>query len=167
MGSVNNVYKSESEVNEVSQGRYNNYNKGGYKNNYNKDKNSYYGKKDWNKNNKGSYQKKDDKKESKDKDVYLMLTKDVKFHCPAGFNKNIFTCACRMIQEKVNSARQAGITDIKTVNTVEKDNFMCMFLTFQKMCMIQHGPRLQEKRTLDHQGTFQIDYRRVTHQRTI
>ena len=29
-----------------------------------------------------------------------------------------------MIQEKVNSARQAGITDIKTVNAVEKDNFM-------------------------------------------
>ena len=32
----------------------------------------------WNKNNKSSYQKKDDKKESKDKDVYLTLTKDVK-----------------------------------------------------------------------------------------
>ena len=43
---------------------------------------SIYGKKDWNKNTKGSYQKKDDKKESKDKDVYLTLTKDVKFCCP-------------------------------------------------------------------------------------
>ena len=32
-----------------------------------------------------------------------------------------------MIQEKVNNARQAGITDIKTVNTVEKDNFMNVF----------------------------------------
>ena len=60
------------------------------------------------------------RKESKDKDVYLMLTKDVKFRCPAGFNENIFTCACRMIQEKVNSARQSGITDIKSVNAVEK-----------------------------------------------
>ena len=38
-------------------------------------KNGYYGKKDWNKNTKSSYQKKDDKKESKDKDVYLTLTK--------------------------------------------------------------------------------------------
>ena len=74
LGSVNNIYKHESEVNEVSWGRYNNY-KGGYKNNYNKDKNGYYSKKDWNKNNKSSYQKKDDKKESKDKDVYLTLTK--------------------------------------------------------------------------------------------
>ena len=74
-----------------------------------------------------SYQKKDDKKESKDKDVYLTLTKDVKFHCPAGFDENIFTCACRMIQEKVNSARQAGVTDIKSVNAVEKDNFMHVF----------------------------------------
>ena len=32
-----------------------------------------------------------------------------------------------MIQEKVNCARQSGITDIKTVNAVEKDNFMCIF----------------------------------------
>ena len=32
-----------------------------------------------------------------------------------------------MIQEKVNSARQSGITDIKTVNAVEKDNFMHVF----------------------------------------
>ena len=35
------------------------------------------------------------------------------------------------------------------------------------MCMIQHGLRLQEKRTLEYQGTFLIDYRRVTHLRTI
>ena len=41
--------------------------------------------------------------------------------------KNIFVCACRMIQEKVNSARQAGITDIKSVNAVKKDNFMHVF----------------------------------------
>ena len=32
-----------------------------------------------------------------------------------------------MIQEKVNSAKQSGITDIKTVNAVEKDNFMHFF----------------------------------------
>ena len=56
-----------------------------------------------------------------------MLTKDVKFHCPAGFDENIFACTCRMIQEKVDSARQSGITDIKTVNVVEKDNFMHIF----------------------------------------
>ena len=104
-GSVNNIYQCESEVNEVSRGRYNNNYKGGYnKNNY-KGKSEYYGKKDWNKNTKGSYQKKDDKKESKEKDVYLTLTKDVKFHCPAGFDENICACTCRMIQEKVNSAR--------------------------------------------------------------
>ena len=70
--------------------------------------------------------KKGDKKESKDKDVYLTLTKDVKFHCPAGFNKNIFACACRMIQEKVNSTRQAGITDIKSVNAVERQFHACL-----------------------------------------
>ena len=126
-GSVNHIYKPESEVNEVLQGKYNNYKKGGYKNNYNKDKNNYYGKKDWNKDNKSSYQKRDGKKESKDKDVYLTLTKDVKFCCPAGFDENIFACTCSVIQEKVDSARQLGITDIKTVNAVEKDNFMHIF----------------------------------------
>ena len=59
--------------------------------------------------------------------MYLTLTKDVNFHCPAGFDENIFACACRMIQEKVNSARQAGVTDIKSVNAVKKDNFMRVF----------------------------------------
>ena len=124
VGSVNNIYQCESEVNEVSRGRYykGGYNKGNYKG-----KNDYYGKKDWNKNTKGSYQKKEDKKESKDKDVYLTLTKDVKFHCPAGFDENIFACTCKMIQEKVNSTRQVGVTDIKTINAVEKDNFMHVF----------------------------------------
>ena len=41
--------------------------------------------------------KKEEKKESKDKDMYLTLTKDVKFHCPAGFDENIFACTCKMI----------------------------------------------------------------------
>ena len=86
VGTVN-IYQCESEINKVSHGRYNNSNyKGGYNNNRGnnnyKGKNDYYGKKDWNKNSKGSYQKKEDKKESKDKDVYLTLTKDIKFHCP-------------------------------------------------------------------------------------
>ena len=127
-GSANNIYQHESEVNEVSQGRYNNNYKGGYnKNNYNKGNSEYYSKKDWNKNTKGSYQKKDDKNEYKDKDVYLTLTKDIKFHCPTGFDENIFACTCRMIQEKVDSARQLGITDIKSVNAIEKENFMHVF----------------------------------------
>ena len=55
--------------------------------------------------------------------MYLTLTKDVKFRCPAGFDENIFACTCRMIQEKVDSARQAGVTDIKTGNAVEKGQF--------------------------------------------
>ena len=32
-----------------------------------------------------------------------------------------------MIEENVDSARQSAITDIKSVNAVEKDNFMCVF----------------------------------------
>ena len=135
-GSVNNIYQRKSEINEVSRGIYNNSNyKGGYnKGNSYKGKNDYYGKKDWNKNTKGSYQKKEDKKESKDKDVYLTLTKNVKFHCPAGLDENIFACTCKMIQEKVDSTRQAGVTDIKTINAFEKDNFMRVF-NFPKSCV--------------------------------
>ena len=32
-----------------------------------------------------------------------------------------------MIQEKGNNTRQAGVTDIKSINAVEKDNFMRVF----------------------------------------
>ena len=42
-----------------------------------------------------------------------------------------------------------------------------VFSTFQKVCMIQHGSRLHEKKTLAPLGTFQIDYRRATHHKTI
>ena len=64
VGSVNNIYQCESEVNKVTRGRYNNNNyKGGYNKGNHKGKNDYYGKKDWNKNTKGSYQKKEDRKE--------------------------------------------------------------------------------------------------------
>ena len=106
-GTVNNIYQRESEFNEVPHGRYNSNYKGGYNNNRGnnnyKGKNDYYGKKDWNKNSKGSYQKKEDKKESKDKDVYLTLTKDVKFHCPAGFDEKHF---CLHMQDDSREVRQ-------------------------------------------------------------
>ena len=98
--------------------------------------------------------------------MYLTLTKDIKFCCPAGFDENIFACACKIIQEKVDSARQSGITDIKTVNAVKKDNFMCIF-NFPEDVYNSAWAGLQEKRTLDHQGTSPIDYRRATHQKTI
>ena len=167
-GSVNNIYQCESEINEVSHGRYNNSNyKGGYnKSNNNKGKNDYYVKKDWNKNTKGSYQKKEDKKESKDKDVYLTLTKDVKFHCPAGFDEIIFACTCKMIQEKLTALdRQVSLTSRPSMllkRTISYESSIS-----QKMCMTLHGHGQQERRRLIHQETPLIDYRRVTHQRTI
>ena len=106
--------------------------------------------------------KKEDKKESKDKDVCLTLTKDIKFCCPAGFDENIFACTCKMIQEKVNSTRQAGVTDIKTINAVEKDNFMRVFNFPEDVYETLHGHRLQVRRTLLHQGTPLIDYKKGT-----
>ena len=101
------------------------------------------------------------RKNPKDKDVYLTLTKDVKFCCPTGFDENIFACVCRMIQEKVDSARQAGITGIKTINTVEKDNFMRVF-NFPEDVYDSAWAQAQERRTLVHQETPPIDYRRAT-----
>ena len=109
-----------------------------------------------NKNTKGSYQKKDEKKESQDKDVYLTLTKDIKFTVPAGFDENIFACACKMIQEKVNNTRQASVTDIKTINAVEKDNFMHVF-NFLEDVYDSAWSRQQVRRALLHQETPPIE----------
>ena len=111
MGSVNNIYQRESEINEVSHGRYNNSNyKGGYNkgNNY-KGKNDYYGKKDWNKNTKGSYQKKEDKKESKD-DKYQKL------HVLVAKLFTIFTRTCSgSYAISWLECRQTNMFDAKTV----------------------------------------------------
>ena len=60
----------------------------------------------------------------------LPLTKDVKFCCPAGFDENIFACTCRMIQEKVDNARQAGVTDIKSINRLLKRTISCCVFNF-------------------------------------
>ena len=72
-GSVNHIYKPESEVNEVSWGRYNNYNKGGYKTTTTKIRITIVVKKDWNKDNKSPIRRRMAKRNSKDKDVLLYI----------------------------------------------------------------------------------------------
>ena len=73
-----------------------------------------------------------------------------------------------MIQEKVNNTRQeSGVTDIKTVNAVEKDNFMHIFNFPENMYDTAWAQATGEEENLDHQVTLQIDYKRVTHQKTI
>ena len=84
---------SSAEINEVLQGHWNNYGSNNYgnKNSWGK-QDSFRGKKDldkkpwhdkdqkpWNKDN-----KQQSNKESKPKDVYITVTKDVKYFCPTG-----------------------------------------------------------------------------------
>ena len=45
-----------------------------------------------------------------------------------GQDKDVYATVGRsIIQEKVNNTRQAGVTDIKNIYTVKKDNFMHVF----------------------------------------
>ena len=71
-----------------------------------------------------------------------------------------------MIQEKVNSVRQSGITDFKSVNAVKKDNFMHVF-NFPEDLYDSAWAQVTGEEDLVHQGTSLIDYRRATHQKTI
>ena len=97
----------------------------------------------------------------------LLLTKDVKFCCPAGFDENIFTCTCRIIQEKVDSTRQVGVTDIKSVNAVEKDNFMCVFSFPEDVYDSAWAQATGEEDPGVIREHLLIDYKRATHQKTI
>ena len=72
-----------------------------------------------------------------------------------------------MIQEKVNSARQSGITDIKFVNAVKKDNFMCVFNFPEDMYDSAWAQATGEEDPWIIREQSQIDYKRATHQKTI
>ena len=128
---------SDTEINEVSQGCWNN--TGNYGNTHGgryADKNHHYkGKKDfdkkpwqnkdqksWNKDHKSQY----GNKESKPKDTCITVTKDVKYFCPTGFDKGIFNAVTKLLHEKVEQAKRSGLDNAKTVNTIECDN-ICNF----------------------------------------
>ena len=72
-----------------------------------------------------------------------------------------------MIQEKVYSARQSGITDIKSVNAVKKDNCMHVFNFPEDVYDSAWTPGYRRRGPWIIRGIFQIDYRRATHQKTI
>ena len=131
-----NEIRSTAEVNEVSHGRWNNHTNepGGYKGNYQKkDQKPWHNKdkKPWNNNDSKPWQNKERKpwqnKKSKPKDTCFTFSKDVKFFCPAGFDKSIFAAVCKLLQEKVEQVKKAESDNAKTINAMEKDNFMSFF----------------------------------------
>ena len=124
---------SDAEINEVSQGCWNN--TGNYDNKHGgkyTDKNhNYKGKKNfdkkpwqnkgqmsWNKDHKTQY----GNKESKPKDACITVTKDVKYFCPTGFDEGIFNAVTKLLHEKVEQAKRSGLDNAKTINAIECDN---------------------------------------------
>ena len=130
---------SDVEINEVSQGHWNNTRNDDSKNGgrYTQ-KNQYYkGKKDfdkkpwqnkdqklWNKDHKKQY----GNKESKPKDACITVTEDIKYFCPTGFDESIFNAVTKLLHEKVEQAKRSGSDSAKTVNAIECDSF-CIFFT--------------------------------------
>ena len=116
----------EADVNIVTQGQWNNNgnygNKQGNKS-WNK-QDGYKGKKDFNK--KPSEAKQYGNKESKPKDAYITVTKDVKYFCPTGFNEGIFNAVTKLLHEKIEQAKRSG-SHIKTMNAVEQESFINFF----------------------------------------
>ena len=129
---------TEADVNEVTQGWWNNHgnygNKHGNKS-WNK-QDGYKGKKDfdkklwqnrdqksWNKDQKSNY----GNKESKAKEACITVTKDVKYFCPTGFYEGIFNTVTKLLHEKVEQAKRSGSDNVKTVNAVEHENFINFF----------------------------------------
>ena len=128
---------TEADINEVTQGHWNNNgNYGNKQGNKNWDKQQNYKGKDFNKK---PWQNKDQKpwnkdqrlqynsKESKPKDACITITKDVKYFCPTGFDEGIFNAVTKLLHEKVEQAKRSGSDSAKTVNAIEHENF-CNFL---------------------------------------
>ena len=123
---VNDI--SSTEVNEVTQGHWNNYKKpwnkqDNYKGKKDSDKKPWYkDQKLWNKDNKHQ-----SNKESKPKDTCIMVTKNVKYFCPTGYDNEIFSAVTKLLSEKIEQAKQSGDVNTKTVNAIEHESFCNFF----------------------------------------
>ena len=126
--SVNEI--SSTEVNEVTQGCWNNYSKKpwnkqhSYKGKKYSDRKPWYNKdqKLWNKDNKHQ-----NNKESKPKDTCITITKDVKYFCPTGYDEGIFGAVTKLLSKKIEQVKCSGASDAKTINTIEHKNFCNSF----------------------------------------
>ena len=133
---------SSAEVNEVSQGCWNNYGCNNYGNKKSCGKqDSFRGKKDsdrkplhnkdqkpWNKDNKTH-----NNKESKPKDACIIVTKDVKYFCPTGYHDGVFKAVTMLLSEKIEQAKWSGSSDAKTINTIEYESFCNFFKIPQQL----------------------------------
>ena len=121
---------SSTEVNEVTQGCWNNYSKkpwnkqDNYKGKKDSEKKPWYNKdqKLWNKDNKHQ-----SNKESKPKDTCITVTKDVKYFCPTGYDEGIFSAVTKLLSEKIEQVKWSGDANAKTVNAIEGESFCNFF----------------------------------------
>ena len=60
----------------------------------------------------------DNKKEPKSKEICFTFSKDVKYFCPAVFDESVFAAICKLLQEKVEQAKKAGVGNAKTINSI-------------------------------------------------
>ena len=138
---------TEADINEVTQGCWNNNGNYGNKHgsrNWNKQQN-YKGKKDfdkkpwqnkdqkpWNKDQKSQYGTKD----SKPKDACITVTKDVKYFCPTGYDEGIFSAVTKLLSGKIEQAKWSGDANAKTINAI-KCEASVIFSKFQNNYMMQ------------------------------
>ena len=87
------------------------------------DKKPWYNKdqKPWNKDNKHQ------NKESKPKDTCIAVTKDVKYFCPTGYDKGIFSAVTKLLSKKIEQVKWSGDANAKTVNAIEHESFCNFF----------------------------------------
>ena len=121
---------SSAEVNAVTQRCWNNYNQkpwnkqNNYKGKKDSDKKPWYNKDQtlWNKDNKHQ-----NNKESKPKDTCIIVTKDVKYFCPTGYDNKIFGAVTKLLSEKMDKVKQSGDANTKTINAIECESFCNFF----------------------------------------
>ena len=56
-----------------------------------------------------------------------MVTKDVKYFCPTGYDKGIFSTVTKLLSETIEQAKQSGDANTKTINTIEHEHFWNFF----------------------------------------
>ena len=79
--------------------------------------------KPWNKDQRSQH----NNKESKPKDAYITVSKDVKYFCPIGFDEGIFNAVTKLLHEKVEQAKRTGSNNAKTINAIEHEHFCNFF----------------------------------------
>ena len=59
--------------------------------------------------------------------VLVLITKDVKYFCPTGYDKGIFNAVTKLLSKKIEQAKWSGSSDAKTINAIEHESFCNFF----------------------------------------